>query len=948
MPLCALALVFAPAQAQMRPHARWQEIETAHFHVVFESGLDELAQHAARRAEAAYSKLVNELGRAPRGKIDIVLGDNIDYTNGAATPVPANRIYLWARPPGSDLALGYYNDWMDLVISHELTHIFHLDRTGPLGRVLRTVFGRVPFGWPIFPAVGTPDWTLEGLATYRESQHTGVGRVYGNYHDMVLRTAVLENDFDPIDRVSGETPMFPGGQRSYIYGSLFMHYIAQRLGSDAHRALLDQTARSWLPPPWVLDGIARNALGKSFSQLYDEWRVDLEHRYRAQADAIRANGVTTSERVAGGERYAFHPRISPDGTRLAYVEENGRESRSTVVMHLATGETSRTRRNSLTPIAWLNHTTLVSTQIEYTDPYTIYSDIYYQLGGSEQRVTRNARYDAVDAHRSSGRLIVVANARGATSLVEYDTNLGSDRVVVEAQPNVEWVSARWNPDGTRIAAQRWRAGGRHDVVVLDTLGQPSSVRAEPWITQDRAMDAAPTWSPDGRWVLFTSDRSGVNNIYAFDVRDASGLVLQVTNLLTGAFYPEISPDGEWIYYSAHHASGFAIERMPFDPQSWRAVSYQPGTDSTAVVIPEHTGPVQPVRMYSAVRSALPKFWLPIIQTDSALGTFLGAFTLGFDDVDRHTYSLTLAYNFENRRTIGAFGYSYAGLGNPVLSFGASREYDELFGESVRREDNVSIRATMLRPRWRSNLALTAGLEGVVVRRDSTARVLDTQDRLLGVIAGVAFGNARVPAYAISPEDGVRVSLTGRRRFDLEPVFRDATYTELSGVTNVYRSIDAFGFAHHVAAARVSAMHRGGLGVGPTDVGGEGDFLPVRGFSDGDRIGFSAWSAALEYRVPIAMIGRGLGLWPLFLDRLSASLFIDAGNAACTAEQSAVYLGCPGNEGRSNGVLVSAGGELLGNVAVLAFVPAWLRLGIAQPIQGPRTSARVYFAIGQSF
>jgi hypothetical protein len=630
------------------------------------------------------------------------------------------------------------------------------------------------------------------------------------------------------------------------------------------------------------------------------------------------------------------------------VEENGRDVRHTVVVDLTSREVTRTRRNSMTPIAWLNVHRLVTTQHELIDPYTAYSDIYYQLAGDQKRITHGARYDAVDADRSTGRLIVVANAGGSTSLVQYDANLGTDRIVVDAQPNVQWVSARWNPDGTRIAAQRWSIGGRQDVVLLDTLGQPSPVRAQPWNQEERASDAAPTWSPDGRYVLFTSDRTGVNNIFAFDVRDATGQVFQVTNLLTGAFYPEVSPDGEWIYFSAHHSTGFAIERMHFDPQSWRPFSYEAETDSTAVVIPEQSGPAQPVRGYSAWRSALPKFWLPVFQSDSALGTFLGAFTVGFDDIERHTYTADLAVNFDNGRVIGSLDYTYAGLGNPVISLAASREYDALFGESIQREDNLSLRATLLHPRWRWNLAVTGGVEGVVVRRDSAEFVLDTEDRLVGVIAGVAFGNARVPAYAISPEDGVRVSLFGRRRFDIEPVFRDATYTELSGQTHVYQSINAFGFAHHVAAARVSGVHRSGLGVGPTDVGGEGDFLPVRGFEDGDRIGFDAWSASLEYRVPLAMVGRGVGLWPLFLDRLSASVFVDAGDASCTTDQATVFRACPGNEDRSQGVLVSAGAELLGNVAVLAFLPAWVRLGIAQPIQGPRSNPRVYFAIGQSF
>jgi hypothetical protein len=939
----------APAVAQHRPHADWRELESEHFRVVFENGLDSIAQHAARRAEVAHARLTAELSRAPKGKIDIVIGDNLDLTNGAATPIPANRILLWTKPPTDDLALSYFNDWMDLVIAHELTHIFHLDRAGKVGRLLRTVFGRVPFGWPFFPSLGTPDWITEGLATYRESVHTGAGRTYGTYHDMILRTAILENDFPSIDRVSGETPIWPGGQRAYIYGSLFMQYIAQKVGPQAHREIVNKTAGSLLPPPWVVDRIARRATGKSFTQLYAEWRSELSARYAAGADSARATPLTTGERIAGGERYAWYPRVSPDGLRLAYAADDGRSTASTVVIDLASGRSARTRRNSLAPLAWVNNHTVATTQPELSDPYSIYTDLYYQRAGQQQRLTRGARYDAVDADRRGSKLLVIANSAGITSLVQFDASTGEDRVIVEGRPDVQWASARWSPDGTLIAAQRWSLGGRQDIVVMDTLGAPLRTRSQAWLATERAIDAAPAWSADGRWVLFTSDHSGVNNIHAFAIDDHSGLVLRVTNVLTGAFFPEVSPDGAWIYYSAYHANGYAIERIRFDPQQWVQLRDPRAADGTTVIIPEQTGPPLPVRNYSALRSALPRFWLPYIQSDSALGTFLGAFTAGFDDVGRHSYVAGLAFNFENGRTIASLAYTYAGLGNPLLSFEASRDYDMIGDLSVRREDNVALIITLLRPRWRSNLALSLGVEGTVIKRDTVLAAFDPEDRLVGVVAGIGIGNYRTPAYAISPEDGIRAAFFARRRFDIDPVLEDDTYSELNGQVAAYRSINAFGFAHHVVAARASGIYRTGLGVGPTDAGGEGDFLPVRGFDDGDRIGWRAWSASLEYRVPIAMIGRGIRLWPVFVDRVAASAFIDAGNAACTAAQRSIYTFCPGGSPTSgDDVLLSAGAEIISDVAFLSFIPVWLRAGVAQPIQGPRSSARFYFTLGQSF
>ena len=130
--------------------------------------------------------------------------------------------------------------------------------------------------------------------------------------------------------------------------------------------------------------------------------------------------------------------------------------------------------------------------------------------------------------------------------------------------SINWSAPRWSPDGNRIAVSRWMRGGKFNVVLLDTLGN-----VEHQITDDEAIDATPAWSPDGRYVLFWSDRTGIPNLFAFDMRDRS--LHQVTSVLTGAFQPDVSPDGRSIYFAGYHADGYHIQRMPFDTTAWRAV-----------------------------------------------------------------------------------------------------------------------------------------------------------------------------------------------------------------------------------------------------------------------------------------------------------------------------------------------------------------------------------------
>ena len=83
--ICGLAIAFEPAEAQLVPNDHWRTIETRHFRVHFTTPLEEMARHSASNAEWAYELLARELV-PPHGKVDLVIADNVDYTNGYATP----------------------------------------------------------------------------------------------------------------------------------------------------------------------------------------------------------------------------------------------------------------------------------------------------------------------------------------------------------------------------------------------------------------------------------------------------------------------------------------------------------------------------------------------------------------------------------------------------------------------------------------------------------------------------------------------------------------------------------------------------------------------------------------------------------------------------------------------------------------------------------------------
>jgi hypothetical protein len=140
---------------------------------------------------------------------------------------------------------------------------------------------------------------------------------------MVVRTALLEGRFESIDQTSGDSPLWPGGQRYYAYGSLFLAHLMDTYGRDAMGAFVREVAGQWVP--FRLNSAARDAFGISFSEAWEEWRAGLQIHYEALVDSLESMApLTDAEALTSGGYYAWSPEPSPDGTTLAFARADGR------------------------------------------------------------------------------------------------------------------------------------------------------------------------------------------------------------------------------------------------------------------------------------------------------------------------------------------------------------------------------------------------------------------------------------------------------------------------------------------------------------------------------------------------------------------------------------------------------------------------------------------------
>lgn len=985
--LAVLALLVAPlvapgtAGAQVRPDLTWRTLHTPHFRIHFNPWLEDLARRTAANAEYAYARLRTEL-TPPRGVIDLVLADNVDYANGYATPYPTNRMVVYARPPVEAMALRNHVDWNLALVTHELAHLFHLDRTRGWWRAAQWIFGRAA---PLFPNTYSPSWMIEGLAVHYETRFAGTGRLSGSEFPAFVRAAALHGHLPALNELSLATPRFPGGNVSYIYGA----YAMTRAEPGEMGRFVEASSGRLIP--WLFKGSAEKAFGESFSERWDEWRDSVRHAVASAPDSFGVRGDAERRTLTTHRFTARFPRWLDD-TSLVYVADDARETPGLYRLSDA-GRPDRDRlgrRNTIDVNVPLEDGRTLQAEMDWTNPYTLRGDLFVSGRGlfGRRRLTQGERLSSPDVDAASGRIVAVQTIEGTTHLVVID-ELGDamSRRLVGGSLDTTWAEPRWSGDGTRIAATRWTRGGRASIVVMDREGR--ELRAFTPHGRPFTIVSSPAWIPGDSALLFVSDHEGRAMIYRGNLR--TGVIARAWGTATALNTPDVSPDGRRIAAVELGAEGFQVvtREMPAadDLVPMReATAEEARADSAARLRREMDLLREPERFleskrYSAIESLMPFWWLPSFGEDDA-GTYgYGLITGGRDLVDRHAWELTAQYEPTRREVQGSGAYSYSGLGNPVLTLFGAQEWlhgavvdqnGDFFGLIGQREQSLGLSAYLERRRVRLTTYAAAGYEvNQFIYRTYPGWLLDTLDNAAyrsritteTVEGEVGFSTLQRPGLSVSAEDGAAGSFTFRRRLGIGLQFDDVD--ELIAVLSAAKSLPLPGYAKHVIATRLAYATTGHQTTGAFAVGGVSgssiELVPgvtfgdsrrnffVRGFEPAAQLGVRAAAASVEYRAPLFLGGRGVSWLPFFMQKTTLTAFGDAGAGWCSFPVANSFICGTGAGTRT--VMASVGGELAIDAALQYDRTYRFRLGYAKPVEGEefaRRSQTFYFTLGATF
>jgi eukaryotic-like serine/threonine-protein kinase len=283
---------------------------------------------------------------------------------------------------------------------------------------------------------------------------------------------------------------------------------------------------------------------------------------------IIANNDGTNERVLSstppeGDHFSGPPAWSPDGRLIACSYSIGASHKTLVGVSVSDGKmkplTSR-RWIHVDRVAWLaDGSGLISNVVEQNQPGQTSGQIWYVSypDGGARRIsndTNNYGIGSLSITNDSIKIVSLQfEAFSNIFIAPADDITRSRQITAGTGRRDEIFSMCWTPDGRLIYASIM--SGHPQLWIMNADGSGNKNLA------DSTGDGFATVSPDGRYIVLTSDRSGVLSIWRMDIDGDNPKQLTTSGPDRSA---QVSPDGRWVIYDRGFLGNRNLWRVSID------------------------------------------------------------------------------------------------------------------------------------------------------------------------------------------------------------------------------------------------------------------------------------------------------------------------------------------------------------------------------------------------
>lgn len=531
---------------------KWNQINSSHFRIIYPREFSSEAKRVTHYLEFYYEQNSTFLDHRPK-KIPVVLHNQSVYSNGFVAWAP-KRMEL-VTIPSSDQ---HSQDHFEQLVLHEFRHVIQVDKMDQgLSRVLKVILGEQGQG----AVTGLlPFWFLEGDAVDAETRLSNAGRGRLPGFEKQIKAILLEKEkLYPYEKAYyGSFKDFVPSH--YEYGYQMVAYGRHQYGEELWRKMIDYSARkpySLYPFYFGLKkytGLSKSGIYReTINTLKDHWTEQSLLRQPSSFRRInhRSGKHYTSYRFP---EYVNDSLIFAEKSGIDQIEEfvlidrNGREN----VIHVPGFYNPSNISFSQGLIVWAEQ---ISDERWGRESYSLIKS-YDLASRKEKLLTHDSRYFAPELS-SDGKKIAAAEI---SSLNEYAL------VILEAQtgeltrripsPGNEYLQYPvWSQNDDSIFVSSFGSDGK-SIKVYDIQG-------DRWETLFYAgfEEIAELSSAKG-YLLFRGTFSGIDNIYAFDLKATR--CYMVTSSKFGAYYPQLSANGNTLFYSDYTSRGFDIVEADFN------------------------------------------------------------------------------------------------------------------------------------------------------------------------------------------------------------------------------------------------------------------------------------------------------------------------------------------------------------------------------------------------